>query len=88
MVYHDQNRIIFMGCGKVGNKIHGDLLERVGALGGDRGKQGAGRVGINLVCMVGGTASNEFLDEDSHARPPVVLLEEGNSAEVPAMGAY
>ena len=37
MVYHDQNRIIPVGEGKVGDEIHGDLLEGSGAFGRDRG---------------------------------------------------
>ena len=37
MVYHDQNRVVAVGGREVGNKIHGDLLERAGAFGRNRG---------------------------------------------------
>ena len=44
-----------------------------------------GRVGVDLVGLTCGTASNEFADEGGHAGPPVVLLEQGDGAEVSAM---
>ena len=32
MVYHDQNGIVAVGSGQISDEIHGDLLERAGAL--------------------------------------------------------
>ena len=87
VVYHDQNRIIAVGEGKVRDEIHRYLLEGAGAFRRDRGKWGVGRVGIDLIGLARGTAGDEFADEGGHAGPPVVFLEQGDSAEVSAVGA-
>ena len=87
MVYHDWNRIKAMGDGKVSNEIHRDLLEGAGALGGDRGEWGMGRMSIDHISLAGSIASNEFVNEGGHARPPVVLLKEGDDAEITAISA-
>ena len=71
MVYHDQNRIITVGEGEVGDKIHGDLLEGVRAFGRNGGKWGNGGVSVDLVCLAGGTASDESADKGGHSGPPV-----------------
>ena len=86
MVYHDQNRIIAVGKGKVGDQIHGDLLERAGAFGRDRGQQGVGGVGVHFVGLASSAASDKFTDEGGHARPPIVFLEQGDCAEITAVG--
>ena len=87
MIHHDQNRIIAMGEGKVGDEIHGNLLKGAGALGRDGGKQGVCWIGVNLIGLAGSTASNEFADEGGHAQPPIVLLEHRDGVEVTAVGA-
>ena len=87
MVYHDQKRIVAVGDGEVSDKVHGDLLEGVGAFGGDRGKGGNGGMHIRLVGLACGTFGNEFVDKGGHAGPPVILLKKRNSVEIPAMGA-
>ena len=51
MVYHDQNRIVAMGEGEVGDEVHGDLLEGVGAFQRDRGKGGGGWDGWVLTLL-------------------------------------
>ena len=86
MVYHDQNRIIAVGGGKVRDKIHGYLLEGAGALRRDRGEWGMGWMGVDFVGLTRGTARDKSADECGHARPPVVLLEQGKGAEVSAVG--
>ena len=74
VVYHDQNRIVAVGGGKVHDKIHGDLLEGASAFGRDRGEGGMGRVGVDFVGLARGATGDELADESSHAGPPVVLL--------------
>ena len=61
-------------------------MEGVGAFRRDGGERGMGRVGVDLVGLAGGAASNEFSDKGGHPRPPVIFLEKGDSAEVSAMG--
>ena len=75
VVYHDQDRIIAVGGRKIRDKIHGDLLERAGAFGGNRGEGGMGRVGVDLVGLANSAAGDIFADEGGHAGPPVVFLE-------------
>ena len=74
MVYHNQNRIVAVGEREVGDKVHGDLLEGAGALGGNRGEGGVGRVGVYFVGLASSAAGDEFADEGGHARPPIVFL--------------
>ena len=87
MVYHDQNRIVAVGDGKVSNEVHGNLLERVGAFGGNRGKQGVGWMDVDLVGLTHGASGDESPDEGSHAGPPVVSLEQGDGVEVTAVSS-
>ena len=87
MVYHDQNRIIAVGDRKVCNEVHGDLLEGVTAFGRGRGKWGVGGVGVDLIGLTSGTTSDKFLDEGGYTRPPVVLLEQRDGAEISAVGS-
>ena len=75
MVYHDQNGIIAVGEREVGDEVHGDLLERARAFGGDWGEWGMGRVGVDLVGLAGGAAGDELADEGGDAGPPIVFLE-------------
>ena len=86
MVYHDQNGVVSPGDGEVGDQIHGYLLERAGAIGGDRSKGGVGQVGVHFVGLAGGASGNEFTNEGGHPWPPVVFLEEGDGSEVAAVG--
>ena len=44
-------------------------------------------VGVHFVGLAGSTAGDEFSDEGGHAGPPIVPLQEGDCAEVSAMGA-
>ena len=46
-----------------------------------------GWVGVDLVGLTRGAAGDELADESSHAGPPVVFLEQGNGAEISAVGA-
>ena len=45
------------------------------------------REGVYLIGLTGGTACDEFSDKGGHAWPPIILLEQGNGADVSAMGA-
>ena len=85
MVYHDQNRIVAVRDGEVGDEVHEDLLEGAGAFGGDGHKWGVERVGVNFAGLASGTSCDEFVDKGGHARPPIVFLEWGNGAEVSTM---
>ena len=49
-------------------------------------KGGVGQVGIDFVGLASGAPSNEFVNEGGHPRPPIVFLEQGDGAEVSAMG--
>ena len=42
---------------------------------------------VDLVSLANGTASDEFADEGGHPWPPIIFLEQGDGAEVPAVGA-
>ena len=44
-------------------------------------------VGVHLVGLAHGTASDESADKGSHSWPPVILLKERDGAEVSAVGA-
>ena len=45
-------------------------------------------MGVNLVGLACGTARNESLDKDAHARPPVVPLQERDSVEITTVGIH
>ena len=75
-----------MGGRKVGDEVHQNLLERVGTFGGNGSEQGVGWVGVDLIGLACGTASDELADEGGHSRPPIILLEKGDGVEVTAMG--
>ena len=87
MVYHNQNRIMATGDGEVCDEVHGNLLERAGALGGGRHKRWVGGMSVHLIGLAHGTASDEFADKCGHFWPPIVLLEKRNGMEVPAVSA-
>ena len=75
MVNHDQNGVIAVGEGQVGNKVHRNLLKGAGASGRNRGEWGNGGMGISLVGLAGGAAGDELADEGGDAGPPIVFLE-------------
>ena len=87
MVYHNQDRIIAMGNGEIGDEIHGDLLEGAGAFEGNGHKGRNQGVSVDLIGLAHGAASDEFADKGSHTRPPIILLEKGNGMEVATMDA-
>ena len=88
MVYHDQNRIIAVGGGEVGDEIHRDLLEGACAFRQDGGKWGMRKVGVHLVGLACSAAGNELVNEGGQSWPPVVLLEKGDSVEITAMSPH
>ena len=61
-------------------------MEGAGAFGRDGDKGQVGQVGVNLIGLAHGAASDEFADEGGHAGPPIVLVEERNSVEISTMG--
>ena len=62
-------------------------MEGASARGRNGGKWGVGGMGVYFIGLASSAASDEFTDEGGHAGPPVVLLEQGDGAEVSAMGA-
>ena len=44
-------------------------------------------MGVYLIGLADGTACDESSDKGGHARPPIVFLEQGDSAEVSSVGA-
>ena len=88
MVYHDQDRVVAVGEGKIHDEIHGDLLEGASAFGRDRGQGGVGRVSVHFIGLAGSAAGDESTDESGHSRPPVIFLEKGDGVEISAVGSH
>ena len=70
VVDHDQKGIEAGGDREVGDKVAGNLLERVGCRGADGGERRDGGMGIGFVLLAGSTSFNVFADVGGKARPP------------------
>ena len=88
MVYHNQNRIEAVGQWEIGDEVHRDLLEGMGAIGGDRSEWGYGGVCVDLIGLTHSTTSNEAANEGGYTGPPVVLLEKGDGVEITTVGTH
>ena len=71
--------------GKVSDKVHREVLERVGSFKSKGGDGWDHRVGEYFVCLANCTLGNIFLDVGREAWPPVILRKEGNGLQVAAM---
>ena len=56
------------------SEVHGDLLKRAGAVGCQGKERRDGGVGVDLVRLADGAASDVFTNVGGHSWPPVVPL--------------
>ena len=70
MVDHDQKGIKTIGKGKVGDEVTGDLLEGARAGGWNGEEWGSGQMGVHLVLLAQGTATDITADIRGKAWPP------------------
>ena len=70
MVDHDQKGIKTIGKGKVGDEVTGDLLEGARAGGRNGEEWGSGQMGVHLVLLAQGTATDVTADIRGKAWPP------------------
>ena len=72
VIYDNQNGVIAIGFGEVGNEVHIDVRERGSlAIGGDRHEWWCRRMMIDLHLLTDGTAVDVISNEFSHTGPVV-----------------
>jgi len=84
----DQNRVKTRGEWQVHDYITQDLLEWVEGRGSDQAELRDSWVCVNLVGLASSTASHESADKGGQTGPPVVTLNQVNSAEISAMASH
>jgi len=85
MVDHDQNRVKTRGERKIHDHVTRDLLEQAGGGGQDGTEPRDSWVCVDLVGLASSAASHKSPDKGGKIRPPVVALNQVNSAEVSTM---
>ena len=89
MVNHDQNTVQTGGGNwKICDHITRDLLKWAEGGGQDRSEPWDSQVGVNLVSLASGTAGDKSGDKGGQTRPPIVMLNQVNSAEITAMAFH
>ncbi len=75
LINNDENRVEFFGQRKIGDEIHGNLLERSSSSALDREIMVMRWMCVNLVLLADGTSFHIVGYEDSHSWPPIVGTE-------------
>jgi hypothetical protein len=85
MVYYNHDRVKSKGRRVICDQVHGNLLEGERGHGGQGCQGGCGGVGVHLVCLADGTASDEAANKHIKIRPPKVPSHKILGAEDAAM---
>ena len=87
MVDHNHDRVKTIDREKIGDEVHGEVLERVGPFKSKGGDGWDHRIGEYLVCLAYCTARDIFSNIDREAWLPVILGEECNDVQMATMAA-
>ena len=82
MVDYDHQRVRPGGFREVGDEVNRDLLEREEDFRWNWVEGGYGWVGVYLVLLAYGTASDEVVDEGRESWPPEVVFHKGFGAKL------
>jgi len=88
MVDHNQNRVKTRREQQIHDHVTQNLLKQVEGGGRDGAEPRDSRVYVNLVGLTSSTASHKLLDKGGQTGPPVVALNQMNSAEVSTMSFH